>query len=49
MPLISPSGTVSLLLSSGIPNRAKEEYEKVLILNPLNEYALTRLKELSDR
>ncbi len=32
-----------------IPYRAKEEYEKVLILNPLNEYAQRRLKELGGR
>lgn len=32
-----------------IPYRAKEEYEKVLILNPLNEYAQRRLKDLGGR
>ena len=33
----------------GIPYRAKEEYEKVLVLDPFNEYARRRLKELSGR
>jgi len=32
-----------------IPYRAKEEYGKVLILNPFNEYAQRRLKELGGR
>jgi tetratricopeptide (TPR) repeat protein len=52
---ISPSdyglrfGLAKLYDRLDIPYRAKEEYEKVLILNPLNEYAQKRLRELRGR